>query len=99
MPFVKIGWIDQKQNSASYEFALEVDSKNTKSSNRPERYDPGDIIILFDVMPENTSDITRDGRPYRIAFITDGGDEDDDLPPTKYVMTASGKIDAADETS
>nr|TKW06157.1 hypothetical protein SEVIR_7G223800v2 [Setaria viridis] len=30
------------------------------------------------------------------AFVTEGGDEDDDSPPSKYVIGASGKIDAAD---
>lgn len=46
---------------------------------------------------EHISDITGNGRPYRVAFITDGGDEDEDSPPAKYVIIASGKIDAADE--
>uniref|UniRef100_J3M0Q2 DNA2/NAM7 helicase-like C-terminal domain-containing protein n=1 Tax=Oryza brachyantha TaxID=4533 RepID=J3M0Q2_ORYBR len=51
----------------------------------------GDIIILSDVKPEHISDITRNGRPYLVAFVT-GGDEDDDYPPAKYVIISSGKI-------
>ncbi|EMS47183.1 hypothetical protein TRIUR3_15389 [Triticum urartu] len=98
--FVKVAWIEQTKYSAVYNIAFE-DSQNTKSCNKPESNgrSVGDIIILSDVKPENTSDITCNGRPYCIAFITDGADEDDDSPPASYAVTASGKIDAADEVS
>uniref|UniRef100_N1QU66 Uncharacterized protein n=1 Tax=Aegilops tauschii TaxID=37682 RepID=N1QU66_AEGTA len=98
--FVKVAWIEQTKYSAVYNIAFE-DSQNTKSCNKPESNgrSVGDIIILSDVKPENISDITCNGRPYCIAFITDGADEDDDSPPASYVITASGKIDAADKVS
>ncbi|VAH34933.1 unnamed protein product [Triticum turgidum subsp. durum] len=98
--FVKVAWIEQTKYSAVYNIAFE-DSQNTKSCNKPESNgrSVGDIIILSDVKPENTSDITCNGRPYCIAFITDGADEDDDSPPASYAVTASGKIHAADEVS
>ncbi|KAM3388636.1 hypothetical protein ACQJBY_011023 [Aegilops geniculata] len=98
--FVKVAWIEQTKYSAVYNIAFE-DSQNTKSCIKPESNgrSVGDIIILSDVKPENISDITCNGRPYCIAFITDGADEDDDSPPASYAITASGKIDAADEVS
>ncbi|XP_051219250.1 helicase SEN1 [Lolium perenne] len=101
LSFVKVSWIEQKKYSESYDIAFEADSQNTESRNKPEsnRRSVGDIIILSDVKPENISDIAQNGSPYCIAFITDGGDEDDDSPPAMYVIKASGQIDAADEIS
>ncbi|KAM0832859.1 hypothetical protein ACQ4PT_064638 [Festuca glaucescens] len=101
LSFVKVSWIEQKKYSEAYDIAFEADSQNTESRNKLEsnRRSVGDIIILSDVKPENISDIAQNGRPYCIAFITDGGDEDDDSPPAMYVIKASGQIDAADEIS
>lgn len=101
MPFVTISWIEEKKGNGTYEIYVDAGSQKAKSSNKPQCYAPsvGDIIILFDVKPGHISDITRNGRPYRIAFTTEGGDEDDDSPPNKYVIIASGKIDAANRKS
>uniref|UniRef100_A0ACD5UEM4 Uncharacterized protein n=1 Tax=Avena sativa TaxID=4498 RepID=A0ACD5UEM4_AVESA len=98
--FVKVSWIEQNKYSGLYGIAFEADSQNTESRNKPESNGSvGDIIILSDVKLENISDIAQNGRPFRIAFITDGADEDDDSPPSNYEIKASGKIDAADEIS
>lgn len=98
MPSTKISWIEQKKNNKVYDIVFDADSQNSKACNRPESYVPsvGDIIILSDVKPEHISDITRNGRPYIVAFVTEGGDEDDDSPPVKYVIISSGKIDSED---
>ncbi|GJN26633.1 hypothetical protein PR202_gb14582 [Eleusine coracana subsp. coracana] len=98
IPFVKISWIEQKKGNGRYEIYVDACPQKAKSSNKAECHAPsvGDIVILSDVKLGHISDITRNGRPYRIAFITGGGDEDDDSPPAKYVIIASGKIDAAD---
>ncbi|GJN01954.1 hypothetical protein PR202_ga19259 [Eleusine coracana subsp. coracana] len=98
MPFVKISWIEQKKGNGRYEIYVDACPQKAKSSNKAECYAPsvGDIVILSDVKMGHISDITRNGRPYRIAFITVGGDEDDDSPLAKYDIIASGKIDAAD---
>uniref|UniRef100_A0A0D9W8K8 UvrD-like helicase ATP-binding domain-containing protein n=1 Tax=Leersia perrieri TaxID=77586 RepID=A0A0D9W8K8_9ORYZ len=98
MPSTKISWIEQKNNTTVYDIVFDVDSQNSKACNRPESYVPsvGDIIILFDVKPKHISDITRNGRPYIVAFVTEGGDEDDDSPPSKYVIISSRKIDYED---
>ncbi|XP_062185855.1 uncharacterized protein LOC133889346 [Phragmites australis] len=98
MPFVRVSWIEEKKDERIYEISVKSDSQIAKSCNQPECYAPsvGDIIIMSDVKPGHISDITRNGRSYRIAFVTEGGDEDDDSPPAKYVIIASGKIDAAD---
>ncbi|KAM0906286.1 hypothetical protein ACQ4PT_016852 [Festuca glaucescens] len=53
---------------------------------------------LEDVMDEDVFK-NKNVRSYCIAFITDGGDEDDDSPPAMYVIKASGQIEAADEIS
>jgi senataxin len=100
LSFVKVSWIEQKKYSEAYDIAFEADSQNTESRNKPEsnRRSVGDIIILSDVKAENISDIAQNGT-YCIAFITDGGDEDDDSPPAMYVIKASGTIGAADEIS
>ncbi|KAL6882571.1 hypothetical protein ACP4OV_011261 [Aristida adscensionis] len=96
MPFVKISWIEQKDHKI-YEIYVESNSQIVKSCNQAPCYTPsvGDIVILSDVKPGHIADITRNGRPYHIAFVTEGGDEDDDSPPAKYVIIASGNIDAA----
>ncbi|KAM0923991.1 hypothetical protein ACQ4PT_005165 [Festuca glaucescens] len=101
LSFVKVSWIEQKKYSEAYDIAFEADSLNTESRNKPEsnRRSVGDIIILSDVKPENISDIAQNVRSYCIAFITDGGDEDDDSPPAMYVIKASGQIEVADEIS
>uniref|UniRef100_A0A0E0DHM4 UvrD-like helicase ATP-binding domain-containing protein n=1 Tax=Oryza meridionalis TaxID=40149 RepID=A0A0E0DHM4_9ORYZ len=98
LPSSKISWIEQKNNNTVYDIVFDADSQNSKACNQPESYVPsvGDIIILSDVKPEHISDITRNGRPYIIAFVTEGGDEDDDSPPAKYVIISSGKIDSED---
>ena len=98
MPFVRISSIEEKKGSKIYEISVASDSQAAKSCNQPECYAPsvGDIIILSDVKLGHISDIARDGKPCHIAFVTEGGDEDDDTPPSKYVIIASGKIDAAD---
>uniref|UniRef100_A0A0D9ZPQ7 UvrD-like helicase ATP-binding domain-containing protein n=1 Tax=Oryza glumipatula TaxID=40148 RepID=A0A0D9ZPQ7_9ORYZ len=98
LPSTKISWIEQKNNNTVYDIVFDADSQNSKACNQPESYVPsvGDIIILSDVKPEHISDITRNGRPYIIAFVTEGGDEDDDSPPAKYVIISSGKIDSED---
>jgi senataxin len=98
MPFVRISSIEEKKGSKIYEISVVSDSQAAKSCNQPECYAPsvGDIIILSDVKPGHISDIARDGKPYHIAFVTEGGDEDNDTPPSKYVIIASGKLDAAD---
>ncbi|XP_039773664.1 uncharacterized protein LOC120641559 isoform X4 [Panicum virgatum] len=98
MPFVRISSIEEKKGNKIYEISAPPDSQIAKSCNQPECYAPsvGDIIILSDVKPGHISDVTRNEKPYRIAFVTEGGDEDDDSPPSKYVIIASGKIDAAD---
>ncbi|KAG8065962.1 hypothetical protein GUJ93_ZPchr0004g39473 [Zizania palustris] len=99
MPHAKISWIEQKKNNKIYDVAFDSDSQNSKACNRSESYVPsvGDFIILSDVKPEHISDITRNGRPYLVAFVTYGGDEDDDSPPAKYVIISSGKIDYEDD--
>lgn len=98
IPFVRISSIEEKKGNKTYEISAAPDSKIAKSCNQPECYAPciGDTIILSDVKPGHISDVTRNGKPYRIAFVTEGGDEDDDSLPSKYVIIASGKIDAAD---
>ncbi|KAF0891412.1 hypothetical protein E2562_009841 [Oryza meyeriana var. granulata] len=98
MPSGKISWIEQKNNKKVYDIVFDAVSQNSKACNRPESYIPsvGDIIILSDGKPEHISDITRNGRPYIVAFVTEGGDEDDDSPPAKYVIVSSGKIDSED---
>ncbi|CAL5030419.1 unnamed protein product [Urochloa decumbens] len=97
MPSVRISWIEEKKGK--YEICVASDAQTAKSCNQPECYAPsvGDIMILSDVKPGHISDITRNGRPYRVAFVTEGGDEDDDSPTSKYVIISSGKIDASDE--
>ena len=98
MPFVRISSIEEKNGSDIYEISVASNSQVAKSCNQPECYAPsvGDIIILSDVKLGHISDIARDGKPCHIAFVTEGGDEDDDTPPSKYVIIASGKIDTAD---
>nr|CAB3488037.1 unnamed protein product [Digitaria exilis] len=97
LPSVKISSIEEKKGK--YDIWVASDSQAAKSCNQPECYAPsvGDVMILSDVKPGHISDITRNGRPYRVAFLTEGGDEDDDLPTSKYGIISSGKIDAADE--
>ncbi|KAF8651704.1 hypothetical protein HU200_063217 [Digitaria exilis] len=84
MPSVKISSIEEKKGK--YEIWVASDSQAAKSCNQPECYAPsvGDVMILSDVKPGHISDITRNGRPYSVAFLTEGGDEDDDLPTSKY---------------
>ncbi|KAJ1272390.1 hypothetical protein BS78_06G198300 [Paspalum vaginatum] len=98
MPFVRIPFIEEKKANKIYEISVASDSQVAKSCNQPECYVPsvGDIIILSDVKPGHISDITCSGKTYRVAFVTKGGDEDEDSPPSKYVIIAAGKIDAAD---
>jgi senataxin len=94
IPSVGVSWIEEKKGK--YEISVDSDPQAAK----PECYVPsvGDIIVLSDVKPGHISDITRNGRPYRVAFVTaGGGDEDDDSPTSNYVIISSGKIDAADE--
>lgn len=99
VPSVRISRIEEKRDK--YEIYLASDCQVAKPHNRPECYTPsvGDVILLSDVKPGHISDTTRNGRPYRVAFVTDadGGDEYDDSPPAKYGIVASGKIDAADD--
>ncbi|CAN6249869.1 unnamed protein product [Urochloa humidicola] len=97
MPSVRISWTEEKKGK--YEICVASDSQTAKSCNQPKCYAPsvGDIMILSDVKPGHISDITRNGRPYRVAFVTEGGDEDDDSPTSKYVIISSGKIDASHE--
>ncbi|CAL5030416.1 unnamed protein product [Urochloa decumbens] len=97
MPHVRISSIEKKKGNKIYEISVASDSQIPKSCNQPECYAPnvGDIIIFSDVKPGNIADITHNGKPLRIAFVTEGGDEDDDSPPSKYVIIASGKIDAS----
>ncbi|CAO2036228.1 unnamed protein product [Urochloa humidicola] len=97
MPYVRISSIEQKKGKKIYEIFVASDSQIAKSCNQPECYAPkvGDIIIFSDVKPGNIADNTSNGKPLRIGFVTEGGDEDDDSPPSKYVIIASGKIDAA----
>ncbi|KAJ1272389.1 hypothetical protein BS78_06G198200 [Paspalum vaginatum] len=99
MPCVRIPWVEEKKGK--YEISIASDSsQNSKSCNQqPECYVPsvGDIIILSEVKPGHISDITRNGRPYCVAFVTEGGDEDDDSPPPTYMIIASGRIDAVDD--
>jgi hypothetical protein len=99
MPFVNVSWIEEKKDNKIYKISVDAGSQKAKSSNKPGCYAPsvGDILILSDMKPRHISDITRNGRPYRIAFVTEGGDEDDDSPPSSYLIIASGKIDAADK--
>ncbi|XP_066343695.1 uncharacterized protein [Miscanthus floridulus] len=95
VPSVRISRIEEKKDG--YEISVASDCQVAKPCNHPEcMLSVGDIIVLSDVKPGHISDITRNGRPYRVAFVTDGGDEDDDSPPAKYAIIASGKIDAAD---
>ncbi|WVZ86864.1 hypothetical protein U9M48_033583 [Paspalum notatum var. saurae] len=98
MPFVRIPSIEEKKANKIYEISVASDFQAAKSRNQPECYAPsvGDIIILSDVKPGHISDIACSGKPYCIAFVTEGGDEDEDSPPSKYVIIAAGKIDAAD---
>lgn len=99
VPSVRISRIEEKRDK--YEIYLASDCQVAKPHNRPECYTPsvGDVILLSDVKPGHISDTTRNGRPYRVAFVTDadGGDEYDDSPPAKYGIVASGKMDAADD--
>ncbi|WVZ86863.1 LOW QUALITY PROTEIN: hypothetical protein U9M48_033583 [Paspalum notatum var. saurae] len=99
MPCVRIPWIEEKKGKYEISVASDSSQNPNKSCNQPECYVPsvGDIIILSEVKPGHISDITRNGRPYRVAFVTEGGDEDDDSPPPTYMIIASGKIDAADD--
>ncbi|CAL4906592.1 unnamed protein product [Urochloa decumbens] len=97
MPSVRISWVEEKQGK--YEICVASESQAAKSCNQPECYAPsvGDIMILSDVKPGHISDTTRNGRPYRVAFVTGGGDEDDDSPTSNYVIISSSVIDAAYE--
>lgn len=96
--FLRISSIEEKKGNKIYEISVASDSQIAKSCNQPEPYVPsvGDIIILSDVEPGHISNVTRKRKPYRIAFVTEGGDEDDDSPPSKYVIISSAKLDAAD---
>jgi senataxin len=92
MPSVRVSSIEKKRGK--YDICVDSDSQ---AANKPECYAPsiGDIMILSDVKPGHISDVTRNGRPYRVAFVTGGGDEDDDAPTSNYVIISSGIIDAA----
>ncbi|CAM0147896.1 unnamed protein product [Urochloa decumbens] len=97
MPSVRISWVEEKQGK--YEICVASESQAAKSCNQPECYAPsvGDIMILSDVKPGHISDTTRNGRPYRVAFVTGGGDEDDDSPTSNYVIISSSVPDIRQE--
>ncbi|XP_039138896.1 uncharacterized protein LOC120276239 [Dioscorea cayenensis subsp. rotundata] len=73
----------------------ESSKQNASIDGKNEIYIPkrGDIFVLTDSRPKLVSDLIRNGRSYRIAIVSKGGDDDDEMPPDKYNISLSKSLD------
>ncbi|XP_073112829.1 uncharacterized ATP-dependent helicase C29A10.10c-like isoform X2 [Elaeis guineensis] len=99
VPFVKILSLDntKRHEQCMYEIVVGDVPANVPSPDVNGNYIPnkGDIFLLSDGRPVHVSDLTRNGRSYRIALIITGG-KYGDLPPNMFVIRASSSIEVSE---
>ncbi|XP_017698529.2 uncharacterized protein LOC120103947 isoform X2 [Phoenix dactylifera] len=99
VPSVKILSLDstKRHKQCTYQIIVGDAPANVPSPGVNRNYIPnkGDIFVLSDRRPVHVSDLTGNGKSYRIALIIRGG-KYDDLPPNTFVIRASSSIEVSE---
>ncbi|KAH7664499.1 DNA helicase protein [Dioscorea alata] len=93
-PFTNILEINKIGPEKQLLYHIKIGRQNA-SVGKNEIYIPkrGDIFVLTDRRPKLVSDLIQNGRSYRIAIVSKGGDDDDEMPPDKYNISLSKSLD------
>ncbi|KAM0946829.1 putative DNA helicase [Dioscorea sansibarensis] len=94
-PFTKIPEINKIGPKNQLLYHIKIDRQDASIAGKNEVYIPkrGDIFVLTDSRPKFVSDLIRNGRSYRIAIVSKGGDDDDEMPPDNYNISLSKSLD------
>ncbi|XP_039137509.1 uncharacterized protein LOC120275083 isoform X2 [Dioscorea cayenensis subsp. rotundata] len=94
-PFTNILEINKIGPKKQLLYHIKIGRQNASVAGENEIYIPkrGDIFVLTDTRPKLVSDLIQNGRSYRIAIVSKGGDDDDEMPPHKYKISLSKSLD------
>ncbi|XP_039137511.1 DNA polymerase alpha-associated DNA helicase A isoform X2 [Dioscorea cayenensis subsp. rotundata] len=94
-PFTNIVEINKIGPKKQLLYHIKIGRQNASVAGKNEIYIPkrGDIFVLTDTRPKLVSDLIQNGRSYRIAIVSKGGDDDDEMPPYMYKISLSKCLD------
>ncbi|KAH7664496.1 DNA helicase protein [Dioscorea alata] len=94
-PFTNILEINKIGPKKQLLYHIKIGRQNASVTGKNEIYIPkrGDIFVLTDRRPKLVSDLIQNGRSYRIAIVSKGGDDDDEMPPDRYNISLSKSLD------
>ncbi|KAJ0968900.1 hypothetical protein J5N97_021777 [Dioscorea zingiberensis] len=98
-PFTNIVELDKINPKEQRIFRITIRRLNASIAGKKEVYEPkrGDIFVLTDTRPKHISDLIRNGRTYRIAIVSKGGEDDDEMLPDNYIISVSKSIEDDDK--
>ncbi|KAH7664497.1 senataxin protein [Dioscorea alata] len=94
-PLTNVLEINKNDSRNQLSYHIKIGRQNASIDGKNEIYIPkrGDIFVLTDARPKLVSDLIQNGRSYRIAIVSKGGDDDDEMPPDKYNISLSKSLD------
>ncbi|KAJ0968897.1 hypothetical protein J5N97_021774 [Dioscorea zingiberensis] len=94
-PFTSILELNNVKPKKQMMYHITVGLENASFDGTKEVYSPrrGDIFLLSTVKPWHVSELVRDRRLYRLAVVSNGGDDDDKLPPDNFIISVSRSIE------
>ncbi|KAM0946827.1 putative P-loop containing nucleoside triphosphate hydrolase [Dioscorea sansibarensis] len=94
-PFTNILKINEISPRKQLSYHIKIGRQNASIAGKNEIYIPkrGDIFVLTDSRPSHVSDLIWNGRSCRIAIVSKGGDDDDEMPPDNYDILLSKSLD------
>ncbi|KAM0946831.1 putative DNA helicase [Dioscorea sansibarensis] len=94
-PFTNILEINKIGPKKQLLYHIKIGRQNASVTGKNKIYIPkrGDIFVLTDSRPKFVSDLMRNGRSYRIAIVSKGGNDDDEMPHDNYNISLSKSLD------